>query len=137
MVIVRTHAFVNRTETMQATGRKIHGIAGQAKDGDAAGSSESRFAPRRKGKMPAQIYFDGTVVTVPCTILDMSTTGARLELKDGWDNPFKSEASTMERIKLVVRMDRVMYECKIVRRGESELGVKFMSAPKPMTKVLR
>ena len=87
--------------------------------------------------MPAQIYFDGTVVTVPCIIKDMSTTGARLELKDGWDNPFKSDASTMERIKLVVRMDRVMYECKIVRRAESELGVKFMSAPKPMTKVLR
>ena len=122
---------------MQATGRKIHGSAGQAKDGDTAAASESRFAPRRKGQMPAQIYFDGTVVTVPCIIRDMSTTGARLELKDGWDNPFRSEASTMERIKLVVRMDRVMYECKIVRRGDSELGVKFVSAPKPMTKVLR
>ena len=67
----------------------------------------------------------------------MSTTGAKLELRDGWDNPFKSEASTMERIKLVVRQDRVMYECKIVRRGENELGVKFISAPKPMTKVVR
>ncbi len=122
---------------MQAPGRKIQASADPAKTGDAAASPEARFAPRRKGQMPAQIYFDGTVVTVPCTIKDMSTTGARLELKPGWDKPFKSEASSMERIKLVVRMDRVMYECKIVRRGENDLGVKFVSAPKPMTKVIR
>ena len=66
----------------------------------------------------------------------MSTTGARLELKDGWDNPFKSEATQMERIKLVIRMDRVMYECKI-SRGLNELGVRFVAAPKPMTRVVR
>jgi hypothetical protein len=34
-------------------------------------------------------------------------------------------------------MDRVMYECRIIRRGETELGVKFIAAPKPMTKVVR
>lgn len=96
--------------------------------------SDSRFAPRRKSQVPAQIYFDGTAQSVPCLIRDMSTTGARLQLREGWDNPFKSEVSEMERIKLVVRMDRVMYECKIVRRSETELGVKFVSAPKPMAK---
>ena len=98
---------------------------------------DNRFAPRRASQIPAQIYFDGTVNSVPCMIRDMSTTGAKLELREGWDNPFKSEASEMERIKLVIRMDRVMYECRIVRRGETELGVKFISAPKPMTKVMR
>lgn len=98
---------------------------------------DKRFAPRRRSQTPAHIYFDGTVVTMPCLIRDMSTTGARLELKEGWDNPFRSEASEMVRIKLVVRMDRVVYECRIVRRSETEIGVKFLSAPKPMTKVLR
>ena len=43
----------------------------------------------------------------------------------------------MERIRLVIRMDRVMYDCKIMRRGETELGVNFLAAPKPMTKVAR
>lgn len=100
-------------------------------------SGENRFAPRRSSQIPAHIYFDGTVTTVPCLIRDMSTTGARLELRDGWDNPFKSDASQMERIKLVIRMDRVMYDCKIMRRGETELGVRFLAAPKPMTKVVR
>ncbi|NOT70262.1 MAG: PilZ domain-containing protein [Hyphomicrobium sp.] len=100
-------------------------------------NGENRFAPRRPSAIPAQIYFDGTVTSVPCLIKDMSTTGAKLELRTGWDNPFKSDASQMERIRLVIRMDRVMYDCKIVRRSETELGVKFTAAPKPMTKVIR
>ena len=93
---------------------------------------ELRFAPRRKGQMPAQIHFEGTVTTVPCIIRDMSTVGARLEIKDGWDTPFMSEVSSIDRIKLVVRMDKVMYECKIIRRADKEVGVKFVSAPKPL-----
>jgi hypothetical protein len=102
-----------------------------------ATAGEGRFAPRRNSQIPAQIYFDGTVTSVPCLIKDMSTTGAKLELKNGWDNPFRSSASDMDRIRLVVRMDRVMYDCKIIRRGDTELGVKFIAAPKPITKVMR
>ena len=83
------------------------------------------------------LYFEGTTTSMPCLIRDMSTTGAKLELKDGWDNPFKSAASQMDRVRLVIRMDRVMYDCKIMRRSETELGVKFVAAPKPMTKVIR
>jgi hypothetical protein len=93
---------------------------------------DHRFAPRRKGQTPAQIYFEGTVTTIPCVIRDMSTTGARLEIKEGWDTPFMSEVSSIDRIKLVVRMDRTVYECKIIRRGSKEIGVKFVSAPKAM-----
>ena len=102
-----------------------------------ATAGEGRFAPRRNSQIPALIYFDGTVTSVPCLIKDMSTTGAKLELKNGWDNPFRSSASDMDRIRLVVRMDRVMYDCKIIRRGDTELGVKFIAAPKPITKVVR
>jgi hypothetical protein len=100
-------------------------------------AGEGRFAPRRKDQVPALIYFDGTATSLPCLIRDMSTTGAKLELREGWDNPFKSNASQMDRIKLVIRMDKVMYDCRVVRRGETELGVKFIAAPKPMTKAMR
>ena len=43
----------------------------------------------------------------------------------------------MDRIRLVVRMDRVMYDCKIIRRGDTELGVKFASPAKPIAKAVR
>jgi hypothetical protein len=121
--------------------RSIQSVLGKARTNEfeslEAKASEKRFAPRRKGQTPALIYFDGTTLSVPCMIRDMSTTGARLELHSGWDNPFRSAESSLDRIRLVVRMDRVVYDCRIVRREEKELGVKFTSAPKPMAKAVR
>lgn len=122
---------------MQGGFGRRSGISKPAQSAIAAKAGESRFAPRRSSAIPAQIYFDGTATSVPCMIRDMSTTGAKLQLRDGWDNPFKSDKSEMERIKLVVRVDRVMYDCKIIRRSDSELGVKFLAAPKPMAKNAR
>ncbi|MGL4395401.1 MAG: PilZ domain-containing protein [Hyphomicrobium sp.] len=101
---------------------------------NAVRGKDDRFAPRRASATPAMLYMEGGVASVPCLIRDMSTTGARLELKPGWDNPFKSAASQANRVTLVVRLDRVMYECRIIRRSETELGVKFTAAPKPLTK---
>ena len=122
---------------MEGFGRRSQSHAQTPTRRAAKADGDNRFAPRKGANIPAQIYFDGTVRSVPCIIRDMSTTGAKLELTNGWDNPFKSEASEMSGIRLVVRQDRVMYDCKIVRRGETQLGVKFTSAPKPITKAVR
>ena len=103
----------------------------------AQSASDNRFAPRRKGQTPALIYEEGAVDAVPCQIKDMSTTGARLELLQKWTYPFKSTFGHMDRIRLVVRADRVMYDCKIIRRKDNEMGVKFISMPKPIAKVVR
>ena len=96
--------------------------------------TEKRFAPRRSDQTPAQIYLVGGVQGIPCLIRDMSTTGAKLQLREGWDNAIKSNASKLDRIRLVIRQDRVMYDCKIIRRSGTELGVKFLTASKPITK---
>ncbi|HMN36429.1 MAG TPA: PilZ domain-containing protein [Hyphomicrobium sp.] len=108
--------------------------ASEALEGKA---SEKRFAPRRTAMTPAVVYLEDGPGSFPCLIRDMSTTGARLELREGWDNPFSSGVSIDDRIRLVVRMDRVMYECRIVRRGASELGVKFTAAPKALARAAR
>lgn len=100
-------------------------------------ASENRFAPRRRGQTPALIYVEGAVDGVPCLIKDMSTTGARLELKQKWTYPFKSTFGHMDRLRLVMRADRVMYDCKIVRCKDGVLGVKFIAAPRPIAKVVR
>lgn len=97
--------------------------------------AERRFAPRRKSEIPALIYFEGTSVSVPCVIRDMSANGARLELREGWAEPFTADVSDRDRISLVIRVDRVMYSCRIVRRTETEFGVKFAAAPKPINKL--
>lgn len=103
-----------------------------------ADSAERRFAPRRASHVPAEVYFEGGVGFLPCLIRDMSTTGARLRVLEGWDNPFYGRPSLRpDRIQLVIRQDRVMYDCRIVRRGEKELGVKFLAAPRPIARVVR
>ncbi|MFN0219666.1 MAG: PilZ domain-containing protein [Hyphomicrobium sp.] len=95
-------------------------------------SGEQRFAPRRGDRLPAQIYFDGAVDYTPCLILDMSTTGARLEMRNGWDKAHREIHDGVERALLFIRQDKVMYECKLVRKGDKEVGVKFLSMPKPI-----
>lgn len=99
-------------------------------------AEEKRFAPRRKAQTAAMVHLAGGTGSFPCMIRDMSTTGARLGLREGWDNPFSSGVSLNDRVQLVVRLDRVMYECKIVRRAARELGVKFVAAPKPLPKIV-
>lgn len=96
---------------------------------------ERRFAPRRRSEIPALIYFEGTSVSVPCVIRDMSATGARLELREGWAERFTADISNRDKISLVIRVDRVAYSCRIVRRTETEFGVKFAAAPKPINKL--
>jgi hypothetical protein len=118
-------------------GRRAGTIKSATAPAKSKASGDKRFAPRRSSQIPAQIYIEGTAVSVPCLIKDMSTTGAKLQLRAGWDNPFSSGTSETERIRLVIRLDRVIYDCKIVRRDDTELGVKFVAAPKPMTKTLR
>ena len=95
--------------------------------------AEKRFAPRRKDHSPGIIYLESSTGSIPCLVKDMSTVGAQLELREGWDNPFTSGVSLNDRIRLVVRMHRVVYPCKIVRREEKVLGVKFTAAPLPIS----
>lgn len=94
---------------------------------------EKRFAPRRKDQTPGIVYLENSTGSFPCLVKDMSTVGAQLELREGWDNPFTSGVSLNDRIRLVVRMHRVVYPCKIVRRGDKVLGVKFTAAPAPIS----
>lgn len=122
---------------MQGFGRRTQISQSPRVAAIAAKAGEQRFAPRRQSAVPAFIFIEGGVESVPCIVRDMSTTGARIELKDGWDNPFKSKHSQMDRLRLVIRQDRVMYDCRITRRAETEIGVKFTSAPKAITKVTR
>lgn len=96
-------------------------------------NAEKRFAPRRKELTPGIVYLESSTGSFPCLVRDVSTTGAQLELRLGWDNPFSAGVSLNDRILLVLRTHRIMYHCKIMRRGEKMLGVKFTAAPRMLT----
>lgn len=89
-----------------------------------------RFAPRRKRRLPAFVMFDGGVNALPCHIVDISTTGARLEMPSGWQNAMIYVLDRPDtRVRLVERVEKVSYECKIIRHKANELALKFMAPP--------
>jgi PilZ domain len=102
-----------------------------------APSAETRFAPRRSGRVPALLYVETQDDGVPCYIKNMSATGARIELLDKWTHPFKSTRGHLDRVWLLVRTDRMIYDCKIVRRQENDFGLAFAAPPQPLAKGLR
>lgn len=98
---------------------------------------DHRFAPRRKGQIPALIQFDHMTDAIPCIVRDMSASGARIEVRAGWEGSLGFSSNRAVRLRLIIRHDRTLFDCRIVRHSETEIGVKFLSAPQHITFVGR
>lgn len=95
-------------------------------------ATEQRWATRRSSKTPGLIFPGGIAASIPCMILDQSVTGARLAMQEGWVNPFLGASSIGQTFTLVMRMDRMEVGCEIIRLEENEIGVRFISTPRPV-----
>lgn len=95
---------------------------------------DKRWSVRRKMQSPGLIYPAGMAASIPCTIADQSVTGARLEMKSGWINPFNRATCIGETFKLVMRIDRMDVDCKIVRIEDNTIGVRFLSVMRPIAR---
>jgi hypothetical protein len=84
--------------------------------------------------MPGVILPGGMSPPIGCTIADMSGTGARLLMAKGWLNPFRRNVTPREQFTLFMRMDRMEVECEIMRLEDNEIGVRFVSPPRPSTR---
>jgi hypothetical protein len=76
---------------------------------------ETRAAPRYRVTKPAQIEYGGDKST--CTLRDISTTGAALEVPD--------PAKIPDKFTLVVPEDGLKLACSVVRRTGFRIGVAF------------
>lgn len=95
--------------------------------------AERRWAHRKPGGYRAMINRPGSGASVPCTIVNMSTTGACLALTDlppNTDNSLHLPAY----FTLAIRVDRMEIDCGIVWRRGGQIGVRFLAAPRPMKK---
>jgi PilZ domain len=77
---------------------------------------ETRIAPRYRMSKPAQIDYGGD--KTPCTIRDLSVTGAALELSE-------LSAAIPEAFTLVVPEDKLKLPCRVVWRNGYRMGVTF------------
>lgn len=91
--------------------------------------ADKRFAPRRKRRLPAMIYEDGQPTGKRCVILDVSTTGARVQIDGGLAASAYGRKSDGARLRLVDLAEKVTYDCLVVRESANELGLRFAAPP--------
>ena len=77
---------------------------------------ETRIAPRFRLSKAAQIDYGGD--KTPCTIRDLSETGAAIEVSD-------LSAMIPEAFTLVVPEDKLKLPCRVVWRKAYKIGVSF------------
>ncbi len=77
---------------------------------------ETRIAPRYRVSKPAQIEYGGD--KTPCTIRDLSETGAALELSD-------LRATVPQAFNLIIAEDKLKLTCRVVWRKAFRVGVTF------------
>lgn len=77
---------------------------------------ETRIAPRHRVSKAAQIDYGGD--KTPCTVRDLSVTGAALELSD-------LSVAIPEAFTLVLPEDKLKLPCRVVWRKAYRMGVTF------------
>lgn len=94
-------------------------------------ASERRWAHRKSCGYRASISRRGAGTKLSCAIINMSTTGACLELKD-LPESVQNSVHLPAYFTLEIRTDRMEIDCAIVWRKGSRMGVRFLAAPRPM-----
>jgi hypothetical protein len=80
--------------------------------------AELRKKPRRQFHYNASILIEGAKLPCPCAIVDISETGARLQLESDCELPESF-------ILMLTRGGEARRKCRVVWRNKLELGVEF------------
>ncbi len=128
----RDAAFQDRLKTV-ATAQAAKKAAASAAEADDC----KRRARRKATALPGLITFKTMRLQVPCTIADMSGTGARLVLPVSTAATFGDLEHLPQHLVLVMRSDRMQVDCEIKWRRVGSLGVRFLGAPVPLERSSR
>lgn len=100
----------------------------KAEDQDAC----KRRSRRKPTTLPGLLMFANMRTTVPCTVMDMSGSGARIGLNAAAQHSFGDLEHLPNRVTLVLRADHLQVDCEIVWRRDGKLGLRFLGPPRPM-----
>ena len=95
------------------------------------GEDNRRWAKRKSKHSPGAILFPGLAVPFTCTILDISSTGARIEIVADKYNYAASADALPTEFTLVMPFDKTEVECQSMWRRGPRMGVRFLGAVKP------
>ncbi len=109
-----------------------------ALDADEAEQMNKRWAKRKSTATPAKILFDGITTPYECTLRDISSTGAQVEMTRTKMNPDGSSENLPNFFTLIMPLDKTAVECQSMWRRGSKVGAKFVGMvrhfvpPKPV-----
>ena len=83
--------------------------------------AERRQAQRRRVLKGGIVAFNDHYSSLPCTVRDISDTGARLRIDGSINAPDKFD--------LIIEIDGLEVPCEVVSRKGSEIAVRFISPP--------
>jgi hypothetical protein len=86
------------------------------------GHEDNRREPRRRVLKGGIVAFNDRRSTLPCTVRDVSDTGARLRVT--------GSVSAPDTFELIIELDGLEAPCEVVRRNGNEIAVRFLSLPR-------
>jgi len=93
--------------------------------------AEGRRAPRKSHTLPAYLTGAGMTNVIPGRVLDMSATGAKIELTPMGRASGIPMTDLPDRFILVLRHDKMEVDCETVWRKDWLIGVRFLGFPRP------
>lgn len=104
----------------------------------AAGTVEAPVCQRRMKRkptaLPGLVTFRNLRLELPCTISDMSGSGAGLHFPPSAFRMVHDLRDLPSEMTLVLRSDRLEVPCEVRWRLNRSLGVRFLGAPRPSAK---
>jgi hypothetical protein len=97
-----------------------------ALDADEAEQMNKRWAKRKATATPAKILFDGISTPYDCTLRDISSTGAQVEMTRTKLNPDGSADNLPSYFTLIMPLDKTAVECQSMWRRGSKVGARFV-----------
>jgi hypothetical protein len=88
----------------------------------AKSDGEHRAAQRRRVLKAGLVAYNDRHSTLSCTVRDISATGARVRVE--------GSVSAPDTFDLIIQIDGLEASCQVVWRNGSEVGVRFLAAPR-------
>ena len=90
-----------------------------------ARANDQRWGQRKRSDLPGSVWSDRLPAAIPCSVRDVSASGALLQLKIGADSPALAALPGHFVLVLMQSRERTEVDCAVVRQGRAGLGVRF------------
>jgi hypothetical protein len=86
------------------------------------GQVDKRRSLRRRVLKGGIVAFNDRHSTLPCSVRDVSDTGARLRVT--------GSVSVPDTFELIIELDGLEARCEVIRRDGNDIAVRFLSVPR-------